>query len=88
MTSSDLAVVTLGGCLTAAEKTLATEGRSALATHFRSALQDGMRAEAVAAVELITGRQVATYLSAHQHDPDLAIVAFHLGPHTGRDELL
>ncbi|HYN50912.1 MAG TPA: Na-translocating system protein MpsC family protein [Thermoleophilaceae bacterium] len=85
--SSDLAIVTLGDCLTAAEKTLAREGHSALATQFRDALHDGMRAEAVAAVQAITGRQVTAYLSAHEHDPELAVIAFHLGPHAGRNGL-
>ena len=41
---------------------------------------DGMRAEAVEAIERITGRQVAAYLTAHQHDPAMAIIAFHFGP--------
>ena len=83
--SSDLAIVTLGDCLTAAEKTLVREGHGALTTQFRDALHDGMRAEAVAAVQAITGRQVTAYLSAHEHDPELAVIAFHLGPHGGRN---
>jgi uncharacterized protein YbcI len=78
--SSDLAIVTLGDFRTAAERTLAAEGQRALATQFRAALHDGMRAEAVAAVEAITGREVAAYLTAQQHDPDLAVIAFHFGP--------
>ena len=75
--SPDLAIVTLGDWLTPAEQTLLKEGRRALARQLRTALHDGMRAEAVAAVEQITGRQVAAYLTAHQDDPDLAIIAFH-----------
>lgn len=78
--SSDLAIVTLGDVRTVAERTLAAEGQRALATQLRAALHDGMRAEAVAAVEAITGRQVAAYLTAQQHDPDLAVIAFHFGP--------
>lgn len=81
--SSDLALVTLGDCLTTAERTLASEGHSALATQFRTALHEGMRADAVAAVEAITGRRVAAYLTAHQHEPDMAIIAFHFGPPHG-----
>jgi hypothetical protein len=38
-----------------------------------------MRAEAVAAVEEITGRQVAAYLTAHE-PPDRAVIAFHFSP--------
>ena len=75
--SADLALVTLEGWLTPAEQTLLDEGRRALARQLRSALHDGMRAEAVAAVDQVTGWQVAAYLTAHQHEPDLAIIAFH-----------
>jgi hypothetical protein len=39
-----------------------------------------MRADAVGAVERITGRQVAAYLTAHQHEPDTAVIAFHFNP--------
>ena len=39
-----------------------------------------MRAEAFAAVEAITGRRVAAYLTANQHDPEGAIIAFHFSP--------
>lgn len=78
--SADLAIVTLGEYLTAAEKTLVRDGHSKLARQFRTTLHDGMRADAVAAVEEITGRQVAAYLTAHQHDPELAMIAFHFSP--------
>jgi uncharacterized protein YbcI len=81
--SSELAIVTLGDYLTEAERTLAGEGRGEVAIWFRTALLDGMRAEAVAAVEALTGRQVAAYLTAHEHDPDLAIIAFHFAPAAG-----
>jgi uncharacterized protein YbcI len=81
--SSELAIVTLGDYLTQAERTLAGEGQGKVAIQVRTALLDGMRAEAVAAVEALTGRQVAAYLTAHEHDPDLAIIAFHFGPPAG-----
>ena len=81
--SSDLAIVTLEDFLTPAEQTLLNEGRRALASQFRTALHDGMRAEAVTAVEQITGRPVAAYLTAHQHHPELATIAVHLGPSAG-----
>jgi uncharacterized protein YbcI len=84
--SADLAIVTLGDWLTPAEETLLSEGRRALARQLRTALHEGMRAEAVAAVERVTGRRVAAYLTAHQHDPDLAILAFHFNPIDGLDQ--
>ena len=83
--SSDIAIVTLEDSLTPAERTLVSEGRRALVTQFRSALNDGMRAEAVAAVEEVTGRQVAAYLTAHE-PPDMAVIAFHFGPDAGLDD--
>src|SRR5829696_2533676 len=61
--SSELAIVTLGDYLTEAERTLTGEGQGEVAIHFRTALLDGMRADAVAAVEALTGRQVAAYLT-------------------------
>jgi uncharacterized protein YbcI len=84
--STDLALVTLEDFLTRAEQRLISEGRRALASQFRTALLEGMRADAVEAVEQITGRQVAAYLTAHQQDPDLAVIAFHLAPSDGLDE--
>ena len=78
--SSDLAIVTVEDFLTPTEETLVREGRGALAAQLRTALHDGMRAEAVEAIERITRRQVAAYLTAHQHDPAVAIIAFHFGP--------
>ena len=62
----------------AAEKTLAAEGHSALAAQVRTALHDGMRSEAVAAIEAITGKRVSAYLTEHRDDRDLAVIAFHL----------
>ena len=75
--SWDLAIVTLEESLTPAERTLVREGDGALVTQFRTALHDGMRAEAVTAVQDITGRRVAAYLTAHEHDPDRTVIAFH-----------
>lgn len=74
--TTDLAVVTLRGCLTTAERTLASEGESALALQVRTVLHEGIRAEATAAVEEITGRPVVAYLTDQHHEPDLAIIAF------------
>ena len=44
----------------------------------RSVLQEEIRAEAVEAVEAITGRRVSSYLAAQEHS-DMAILAFFLG---------
>jgi uncharacterized protein YbcI len=69
---------TLCTALISAERTLAAEGHRALATQVRDALQDGMRSDAVAAIEAITGKRVSAYLTGHRDDRDLAVIAFHL----------
>jgi len=74
--TAELAVVTLRDCLTTTERTLVDEGLSALAMEVRTALHDGIQAQATAAVEEITGRLVVAYLTAQQQEPDLAIIAF------------
>jgi uncharacterized protein YbcI len=78
--SLDLAIVTLEDFATPMEETLLREGHRELAYELRAALHEGMRADAVGAVERITGRQVAAYLTAHQHEPDTAVIAFHFNP--------
>jgi len=74
---SHLATVALEGYRTAAETTLAAEGHSALAAQVRTALHDGMRSDAVAAIEAITRKRVSAYLTDHRDDRDLAVIAFH-----------
>ena len=78
--TSELAVVTLRDCLTAAERTLADEGLSALAMEVRTALHEGIRAQATAVVEEITGLPVVAYLTAQQEEPDVSIIAFVFAP--------
>ncbi len=65
--SSDLAVVTLRDGRMPAER---------LATEVRTVLHAGLRPEANAAVEAITGRSVIAYLTDEHDEPDVAIVAF------------
>ena len=74
--TSDLAVVTLRGCLTTVERTLANLGETGMVMEVRAALHDVIRAEATAAVEEITGRRVVAYLTDQEHEPDVAIIAF------------
>ena len=81
--SSDLAIVTLGA--TSPKPRGPSRERAGARSRFGFAppYSTGLRAEAVAAVEALTGRQVAAYLTAHEHDPDLAIIAFHFAPAAG-----
>jgi uncharacterized protein YbcI len=81
--SSGLAIVTLGDRLAEAQTTLGGEDQSADEMQLRAAVYQGMRAEAVAAVEAITGRPVVAYLTDHQHGPDLAVIVFVFGPSAG-----
>ena len=76
----NLAIVTLGDCLTTTERTLLSGGSRDLVFEMRTALLDGMRGDAVAAVEGIMGRRVTAYLTAHDPEPDLATIAFHFDP--------
>lgn len=78
-----LAIVTLGDCLTKTERMLLSDGSRDLVFERRTALLDGMRGDAVAAVEGITGRRVTAYLTAHDPEPDLATIAFHFDPRAG-----
>ena len=78
--SSDLIVVTLAGCLTAAEVRLTSLGHGELVSRARHEFHQGMRAEATAMVERLTGRQVYAYLTDQEHDPDLAVIVFMLSP--------
>ena len=78
--SSDLVVVTLGDCLTTAERNVASAGHGELVEHTRGVLHQAMRAEATAIVEELTHRQVTAYLTAQHHEPDLAILVFYLAP--------
>lgn len=76
--SSGLAIVTLGGRLASAEKP-GSEDQGA-ETGLCTAVYQGMRADAIAAVEAITGRHVVAYLTDHQPEPDLAVMVFVFGP--------
>jgi uncharacterized protein YbcI len=72
----DVVVVLLEDTLTAVERTLVAHGREDVAIATRRALQDAMRAELVAAIELLTGCAVRAVLSDTQADPDVAAEVF------------
>jgi uncharacterized protein YbcI len=77
----DLVVVTLNDWLTTAEKALLCDGHADLVIESRAALHHGMRREAIAAVEEVTGREVAAYLTDHDLEPNVAVVVFALASH-------
>ena len=74
--SDELVVVTLAECLTTAERQLAGAGHVELVLETRRALHEGMRDDATALVEELTGRKVIAYLTDQELFPDLASVTF------------
>ena len=74
--TADLAVVTLADCLTTLETQLATGGNIELVRQVRRETHEGLHPEAAAIVEELTQRQVVAYLTAQNHDLDLAILIF------------
>jgi uncharacterized protein YbcI len=69
-------VVMLGECLTTAEKQLADAGNVELVLEVRRALHEGMREDATALVEELTGRKVTAYLTDQALSPDRASLTF------------
>jgi uncharacterized protein YbcI len=78
--SDDLITIVLRDTLTKGERSLVRDGLSNMVLVTRKAYQGTMRDELVAAVERITGRTVAAFMSDNHLDPDMAIEAFVLEP--------
>jgi uncharacterized protein YbcI len=76
----NLVVVMLEDTLTKGERRLVSKGRDDRVLDFRREFQEAMREDAIASVELITGRRVAAFMSANHIDPDLAVELFVLEP--------
>jgi hypothetical protein len=64
--------------LTTLETQLAASGDIELVRRVRRALHQGIHPEAIGIVEEHTQREVVAYLTAQDHDPDLAILIFYL----------
>jgi uncharacterized protein YbcI len=77
---TDLIVCVMGAALTKGEQTLVSDGKLELVLSTRRAYQDSMRADAISAVETITGRRVLAFMSNNHVDPDLAAELFVLEP--------
>jgi uncharacterized protein YbcI len=76
----DLIVVVLQNSLTPGERFLADDNRAEQVLDMRRAYQDAMRTNCIAAIEDLTGRTVAAFMSANHIDPDLAAEVFILKP--------
>jgi uncharacterized protein YbcI len=80
MMGDDLLACVLGDMYTDVEKTMIEMQRQALVHEVRSEFQRAMAERFIAAVESITGRRVASFLSTHHVGPDLELELFVLEP--------
>ena len=76
MLGDDLLACLLGDIYTDVEKTLIELQRQAMVRETRSAFQQAMEHRFIAAVERITGRTVARFISTHHVGPDLELELF------------
>lgn len=76
----DMLACLLGGVYTDIEKTMIELQRKALVHETRSAFQRAMEPRFIRAVERITGRRVARFISSHHVGPDLELELFLLEP--------
>lgn len=80
MMDDDMLACLLGDVYTDVEKTMIEMQRKALVHETRSAFQQAMERRFTSAVETITGRRVAKFISAHHVGPDLELELFILEP--------
>jgi uncharacterized protein YbcI len=76
MLGDDLLACMLGDIYTDVEKTMIELQRQAMVRETRSAFQQAMERRFIAAVERITGRTVARFISTHHVGPDLELELF------------
>ena len=82
--TEDLVSVVLRDTLTKGEISLVREGRAELVLSMRKAFQDTMRADLVAGIEAITGREIDAFMSDNHLEPDVAVESFVLKPLASR----
>jgi uncharacterized protein YbcI len=82
----NLIVCVMGATLTKGEQSLVADGKHEVVLHSRRAFQDTMQADAITAVQELTGRRVVAFMSNNHIDPDLAVEVFILAP-VARDGL-
>jgi uncharacterized protein YbcI len=74
--SGKLVLCVLEDTMTRAERSLAAGGREEFVLRLRHAIQNTMQEDLTAAVEALTHRKVAAFLSANHVEPDLAAEVF------------
>ena len=77
----DMIACLLGDIYTNVEQTMIEMQRKALVQETRSAFQQAMEQRFVAAVERITNKRVAKFISTHHVGPDLELEIFVLEPY-------
>jgi len=80
MMGDDMLACLLGDVYTDVEKTMIEMQRKALVHETRSAFLQAMERRFSSAVETITGRRVAKFISTHHVGPDLELELFILEP--------
>ena len=78
--NEDTVTVIVRDALTKAETILVANDKHDLVLTTRRTFQDTMRADLVAGVQAILGRDVIAFLSANHIDPDIGIESFVLAP--------
>ena len=81
-----LVVCMLEDTMTKAERSLAAGGHEEFVLRARHAMQDTMRADLTAAVETLTHRKVAAFMSDNHIEPDLAAEVFVLDEPVSAEE--
>jgi uncharacterized protein YbcI len=76
----NIIVCVMGATLTKGEQSLVADGKHEVVLHTRRAFQDTMQADAITAVQDLTGRRVVAFMSNNHIDPDLAVEVFILEP--------
>lgn len=76
----DVVLVLLQDTLTKAERSLAADGQHKFVLETRSRMQQTMREDLVAAIEMLMERKVISFMSANHIEPDMAAEIFVLEP--------
>jgi uncharacterized protein YbcI len=81
----DVVVCLLEDCMTKAERNLIAAGRPELVSQLRDGFQRATASDMIAAVERLTGRVVAQFLSATSTAANTDVEVFVLAPEPGED---
>jgi uncharacterized protein YbcI len=76
----NIIVCVIGATLTKGEQSLVGDGEAEVVLHSRRAFQDTIQAEAIKAVQELSGRNVVAFMSNNHIAPDPAVEVFVLEP--------